>query len=163
MKSGTPFMLQTTTPDHATWPASMLSLLERQQAMVEELMRLARSQAVLISEHRTEGLLDVLARRQTLIDEFTTSQNQLTQMTHRLDQRLSEAAPEQRTQIQSLIHSIGESLAKVMQTDEQDQLSLRDSRDHIKHELGNLSSAKQARHAYLGQKRVNARVSDRRG
>jgi hypothetical protein len=124
---------------------------------------LAQTQASLIDAHRTEDLLDVLARRQALIDEFTLSHGQMTQLTQRLDESLQRAHPDQRLRIQALIDEIGESLAKVMSTDHADQQSLSRSKDQMKQELGSMDAAKQARNAYLGPRQRNPRFADRRG
>ena len=156
-------MVEISLPNQDAWPGSLLRLLERQQCMVEELVQLAHSQASLIAEQRTEGLLDVLARRQALIDEFTAAQAGVSQMTHRLDQRLNDATPEQRFQIKSLIGIIGEKLALVMKTDENDQGALRNARDGVRKELGTLGTGRQARNAYSGPALAGARYADRHG
>jgi hypothetical protein len=157
-------MLNTKTSECSSWVESLLDLLHRQRAMVLELAALADSQAELIAHHSTDGLLDVLAKRQILIDEFNACQGPMAQLTHRLDERLADVPSGQRDQIKSLIGVIGEKLAHVMKLDERDQHSLRGSRDVVKQELATLGTAKQARSAYQPSATASTnRYADQRG
>ena len=153
-----------TSVESQPWFEELLDLLQRQRSMVLELAALADSQAELIAHSRTDGLLDVLAKRQILIDEFNACQAPMAKLTHRLDERLAEVATPDRDKIKSLIGIIGEKLAHIMQRDEHDQDSLRGSRDNIKQELSSLGAARQARSAYVTDTRGSTnRYADRRG
>ena len=68
-----------------TAPADLLiKLLERQQALAEQLAGLADRQTTLIDSRDTDGLLVLLSHRQRIMDQFTAGQDSLV--------RLSEAA-----------------------------------------------------------------------
>ena len=153
-----------TSIENQPWIDSLLGLLERQRTMVLELAALADSQAELIEHNRTDGLLDVLAKRQVLIDEFNACQGPMSQLTHRFDERTAEVSVPDREKIKSLIGIIGEKLAHVMQRDERDQHSLKGSCDGVKQELSSMGAARQARSAYVTDTRGTLnRYADRRG
>lgn len=144
------------------WPQSLLELLERQQGMVDQLVELAQSQASLIAGSHTDRLLEILTRRQSIIDEFTASQSHLTELTRGLDHNLDTVATLDRDRIKSFISEIGQRLALILDRDEQDQASLRTQSSQIKQELNSLGTARQARHAYQGTSATN-RFADRHG
>jgi hypothetical protein len=152
-------MIETRT----TWSQSLLEILQRQHAMVDDLVALANSQAALIAEGRTDRLLDLLAKRQLIIDEFTASQSRLGEMTRGLEDRLRDVAAGDRDLIRSLINGIGERLAQVMQRDERDQASLRSGREQIKRELSSMSFSRQARGAYSTVRNPETRFADHHG
>jgi len=154
-------------PPRLPWPADLLDLLLRQQVMVDRLSQLADSQAELIAAARTDELLNVLSQRQALIDEFTASQSELSELTGQLDRRLAQVEPSQREQIQTRLNLIGERLASVMRRDEDDQARLKAGRDAIRTEMTSMGTARQARQAYVTTPATastsNNRFADRRG
>jgi len=144
------------------WPQSLIDLLERQHALVQNLDTLAGQQAEFIQQSATDQLMVLLAKRQSIIDQFTSSQAELAGLTQGMDDRLLQATNDQRDRIKALIAEIGDRLAGVMQRDEVDQASLRTNRDSIKQEISNLGTARQARGAYAS-KSSSTRYADRRG
>jgi hypothetical protein len=142
---------------------SLLALLQQQRAMVDELVRLSQSQAALIAEGRTDRLLDLLAKRQAIIDGFTASQSRLAELTGGLDDRMGGAPAQERDRIKSLINEIGERLAQVMKRDEADQKQLRTSRDHVVQEMAKLGTARQAQGAYRTNVPSTTRFADQHG
>lgn len=155
-------MSPASTLDRTSWPHALLDLLHKQRVMVDELAQLAESQAALIAESHTDRLLDLLARRQILIDQFTASQVEVAGLTTGLDHRLESVSAAQRDRIKTLISEISERLAHIMRRDEQDQVSLCSTRDLIKNEMSSLGTARQARSAYVGSPAMN-RYADQRG
>lgn len=146
------------------WPAPLIRLLEQQHALVERLVSLARSQGGLIAHRNTDRLMELLAQRQAIIDQFTRSQQELTEMTGRLDQRLAGVGPAQRERIRSLITEIGERLGEIMQRDQEDQASLRGHRDQTRDELHGVGAVRAARSAYHPSPSAPAnRFADQKG
>ncbi len=156
-------MSNTPTNQATSWSYRLLDLLYRQKEMVEQLELLAKSQADLIQKGHTDRLLELLGRRQTIIDQFTASQSQLGEFTKGLDENMDSASTEDRNRIKSLINEIGERLSQVMKRDEQDQSNLRRNRDQVKQELTSLDTARQARSAYVPQQRKVTRFADQHG
>jgi hypothetical protein len=156
-------MTEVGVTNNRIWPESLIDLLGEQHGIVDQLSELARRQASLIMEGRTDHLLGLLADRQQLIDRFTASQGLLAELTEGLEQRLQSVNSIQRDQIKSLIGAIGERLGEIMKRDEQDEATLRAGRDTVKQELASLSSGKQARNAYLAGPGAQTMFADRRG
>lgn len=151
-----------TTINHP-WPASLIELLERQHGLVTKLMELAGYQGQLIADGKTDPLLGLLSKRQKLIDEFTSMQGDLSEMTDGLEDRLSTLPLPTRDRIRSLIDEIGEGLNQVMATDQEDQKSLKSARDGISQELAETGATQQARTAYAQAAPTGCRFADRQG
>lgn len=156
-------MSETLKLDQKPWPQSLIDVLERQHDMVQRLAALAQGQSSLIEESSTDQLLELLAQRQSIIDEFTQSQHELTELTRDLDRRLEGVPESQCDRIRLLIDRIGDGLAQVMQRDEQDQATLRHGREQVRQELSTLGTARQARNAYTTVQSDRNRYADRRG
>jgi vacuolar-type H+-ATPase subunit I/STV1 len=141
----------------------LIELLKRQRALVGELAELARQQAGLTEAGRTEALLQLLGRRQEIIDRFAVAQEDLARLTGGLSERLRDLAEPQRRQIRSLIDEIGEALADVLQRDEQDQETLRASRDDVRRDIATVNTSKQAHRAYVQRNLADNRFADSKG
>ena len=145
------------------WPDELITLLQTQDRVVGKLHELARYQGSLIEKGRTEPLLGLLAQRQTLIDEFTAQQADLTLKTQDLERRLQTVQADKKDRIQELIDSIGRHLHEVMNHDQEDQQSLAQARDRIREELASQGAATQARNAYTNTGSPASRYADRQG
>ena len=140
----------------------LLKLLERQQALVEQLAGLADRQRALIDTADTDRLLAVLAQRQRIMDQFTAGQDSLARLTEAA-RRAGATEPAMQQRIGALIEDITSRLAQIMRHDEQDRSLLGASRDRAGEALTGLSVAKEARRTYLRARTVNNRFSDRHG
>lgn len=140
----------------------LLKLLERQQALVEQLAGLADRQRALIDTSDTDRLLAVLAQRQGIMDQFTAGQDSLGRLTEAA-RREGATEPAMQQRIGTLIEDITSRLARIMRHDEQDRDLLGASRDRVGKALTGLSVAKEARRTYLRARTVNNRFSDRHG
>ncbi len=138
----------TATIDGSSWPQSLIDVLDRQHALVASLASLSEEQASLIADGRSDRLLELLARRQSIIDEFTVCQTQMTVLSHELDRRMHEVSPSHRSRIGELVGSIGERLRSVMDRDQKDQASLQRGRSSVMAEISGLDAGRQARNAY---------------
>jgi flagellar biosynthesis/type III secretory pathway chaperone len=127
----------------------LLEILRQQHDMLNRLAEMVRSQSNMIADGRIDQLLSLLANRQSLIDQFTASQSQMSELTRNLDERLESASGETRDEIRALIQEIGELLSQVMQSDQQDQARLEAGKNRIKQELSSTGAARQARNAYM--------------
>ncbi len=143
-------------------PTDVLKLLERQQALVEQLAGLAGRQSALINAADTDGLLAVLAQRQGIMDQFTAGQDSLARLTEAA-RREGATDAEMQQRIGTLIEDITSRLAQIMRLDETDRDLLGASRDRAGEALRGLSVAKEARKTYLRARAVNNRFADRQG
>ncbi len=146
-----------------TAPADLLiKLLERQQALAEQLAGLANRQAALIDARDTDDLLVLLTHRQRIMDQFTAGQDSLARLseaTHRAEPGSSDA----HQRIGALIEDISDRLTGIMRLDERDRDLLETNRDSIGAALNGLATAREARLAYLNARAVTNRFADRRG
>ncbi len=149
--------LQTTT--HADL---LIKLLERQQALAEQLAGLADKQSALIEGGDSDGLLAVLTQRQRIMDQFTAGQDSLARLSNAA-RRDEPAVPATRERIGVLIEDITDRLTEIMRADESDRSALDAGRDRIGEALGDLTTAREARQAYLRAVSVTNRFADRRG
>jgi SMC interacting uncharacterized protein involved in chromosome segregation len=156
-------LIHSSSHSDTRWPQSLIDVLEGQRALVDELSKLASDQAALIADGRTEQLMELLGRRQGVIDKFTASQSHIGDLTRDLDARLQSVNVQQRELIKSLIDGIGERLAEVMKRDEHDQASLRSGRDQVQRDLAALGAGRAARNAYLNSPATRSRFADGRG
>lgn len=144
-------------------PQSLLEVLMAQREMLDRLVTLAQSQGALIADGHTDRLLELLAQRQGIIDEFTASQHLLSELTRRLDHCVDATNANDRARVHTLITEISERLNHIMARDEQDQALLRSSRDHVKRELHSIGTARQATGAYRTVQPPTTRFADQRG
>ena len=144
---------------------TLIDLLERQQALVDELDVLSMQQAAHIAAQATDHLLDLLARRQTVIDEFSAGQLDVARMTQKMDERLASASDSQRQRVRGLVDAISLRLETVMARDQQDHSALRIGRDAVQKDMSGLGQARQARSAYAGTstRRASNLYADRTG
>jgi hypothetical protein len=145
------------------WSQQLIALLERQKAMIDRLASLAHTQAGLIAERHTDRLLELLAQRQGIIDEFTACQGEMSHLTQELDGRIADAAPPMRERIRGLLASISNALREVMNHDHEDQVRLRGGRDAVLHEMSSMDASRHARNAYASASNQTNRFADQHG
>jgi hypothetical protein len=150
-------------PDAPPDLAAIVALLEGQRALVDELEGLARRQADLVREARTEALLGLLTQRQRIIDRFLASQAELGRAAAAQVRGAADVDPARREELRSLIGYIGARLAEVMQRDAEDQRTLEGARDRIRTELASVDASRHARDAYRKSTIVKSRFADRQG
>ncbi|TDJ54867.1 MAG: hypothetical protein E2O40_06660 [Planctomycetota bacterium] len=140
----------------------LIKLLERQQALAEQLTGVAEKQTALIEAGDSDGLLAVLTHRQRIMDQFTAGQDSLARLTDAAH-RDEPAVPGVRDRIGILIEDISDRLTEIMRVDETDRTALDAGRDRIGEALSDLTTAREARQAYLSAVSVTNRFADRRG
>ncbi len=140
----------------------LIKLLERQQALAEQLAGVADKQTALIEAGDADGLLAVLTHRQRIMDQFTAGQDSLARLSDAA-RRDEPAVPATRERIGVLIEDISDTLTEIMRVDETDRSALDAGRDRIGEALSDLTTAREARQAYLRAVSVTNRFADRRG
>jgi hypothetical protein len=143
-------------------PDTLLKLLERQQALAEQLAGLAERQAALIEAGDSDALLSLLSQRQKIMDQFLASQDSLAGLSDSC-RRHSELPDGARDRIRSLIHDISRRLSDIMNVDEQDRARLESSRPDGGDPLAGLNKARAARHAYVNSQPGRNRFADSQG
>ena len=156
-------MIEPGTSDASTgWSSSLISTLEDQGRLLDELAPLAERQAELVKSGDTEALFGLLAQRQRIIERLAGEQERLASLTGDHDQ-LHALDDDRRARIRRLIARIGEGLARIMEGDARDQRVLASARQRISNEITTVSTARHARDAYRNDAAVAPRFADRKG
>ncbi|MBI1369502.1 MAG: hypothetical protein GC162_12720 [Planctomycetes bacterium] len=121
-------MTVSTQPD---WALELISLLEQQQRIYEQLTDLSRKQTQLVSTGDAEPLLTVLGQRQQLIDQLTRLNSRVEP--YKQDWPALWAQLDRMTQarVQQLISTVQSLLDAIVEQDEKDRAALSAQRMQI--------------------------------
>ncbi len=148
-----------------SWAATLLELLQRQQALYENLRELGGEQTRLIEAADTERLLALLARRQQLIDQLTRLNQQLQPYKRDWTTCWASLDAGSRQRIGALIQRVQMLVDQIMKTDEADRVRLTQQRDEIADGLNRMNRGASVHRAY-GKAGPNAgenRFTDQEG
>jgi hypothetical protein len=156
------------TPDHHSRTRVMphtrlIEILDRKRELVARLAELARRQESIVRDGRTDTLLDLLGRRQSLIDEMLETQDEFVSLMRRLGPQMDGVPVERRRRIDELVEVIGLGLAEIVKHDDRDRAALKRDRETAHRELHALGSTRRAHAAYAGAATAANRFADRRG
>jgi hypothetical protein len=140
----------------------LIGQLERQQALAEELWELAQRQGALVEAGDSEGLLSLLARRQSVTDRFLAAQEGLSGLCEACRAAGDAPAPS-RERIATLMGGVTRRLEEILARDEHDRALLETCRTRNAQELAGLGAAREAQRAYVGARTVTNRFADRKG
>ena len=141
----------------------LIRMLQEQHSLVQRLEKLAAEQSELIEAGKTEALLAVLGRRQEVIDQFVSSQSDMTALLERCRSDQGDLSENSRQQIELLVENINNQLAQIMKRDSLDQQRLESNRDRTRQDLTGVKTAKKAHQAYFKSHLVMNRFADRQG
>ncbi|MHC4991296.1 MAG: flagellar export chaperone FlgN, partial [Planctomycetota bacterium] len=133
----------------SSWVASLVELLGAQRDLLGELVPLAEQQGRLIEHGDSAALLDLLSRRQDVIDRFLALADELSVHTGDLTRRLETLPDAIRSDVRCLVDEIDRRLARVMELDQRDQQRLKAARDETRKQLSTLDTGRTARSAYV--------------
>jgi hypothetical protein len=148
------------------WTTQLIDLLERKEKLIAELGDLASQQEAMVRERRGEALLGVLSRRQALIDEVLSMQDELASLAAAAADAEHEAPAAARERIRTLVDAISRGLGAVLERDERDRAAIASAREDTRRELASIAPTRQAHEAYLGgslASRPETRFADRTG
>lgn len=128
----------------------LLSLLDRQRQLYRTLQGLAETQADLVSTGNPDGLLGVLARRQSLLEDVKKTNDALLPFRQRWDAICQMLDEPQRTQAAEAINEINERLQTIMRRDQKDSEMLQLRCRRIGQELQTSRMGRAAMRAYDG-------------
>ncbi len=98
----------------------LLGLLDRQRRLYRSLQTLAQQQAGLVSNGNPDGLLQVLAQRQSLLEDVKKTNDSLAPFRQRWDDVSKLLDDRQKTEAAAAIAEINERLQLIMQRDQAD-------------------------------------------
>lgn len=110
-----------TKANGSLWLPSLLEALERQGGVLDRLEGLSHAQSTAIARGNGDQLLELLGRRQVLIDQLLAGQRDMSALTSDLRDRMQAIAPLQRERVAAMVKLLGERLASVLERDEHDR------------------------------------------
>lgn len=132
----------------STDAAEVIELLQAQVALYEKLKELAERQRLLISHGQSEALLEILGERQRLVDGLSEINRTMSSVRKDWESIKSRMTQQQRTDAETLVQRVGESLQEIMASDEADSRALNSRRDQVGQSLATLRTKEMAASAY---------------
>lgn len=126
----------------------LLGLLDRQRKLYRTLEALAQQQAELVSAGNPDGLLQVLARRQGLLEDIKKTNDALAPFRRRWDDVIRLLDEQQRAETSAAINEINERLQAIMQRDQTDSEMLQVRCRRIGQEMQVARAGRSALRAY---------------
>lgn len=154
--------VQRPDPESEAAADQVLVSLDEQRSLYVQLDELSRTQRDLIDRADSDGLLEVLRRRQELIVQIERIGRELGPIKRRWDQFMRSLDAESKALIERRLDALTELARGVAERDEQDRAVLADRRDRVASELGGLTRGRSASSAYRGTGTDGPRYQDRR-
>lgn len=151
------------------WAPRLARVLDRQREIYERLELLSLSQARLISDDQTDDLLAVLGQRQSLIEQLTVLNDELTPFAERWSELAPRLSEELREGLRQRFDDVSRLVESITRRDEGDRRALEARRSSVGSELQSLTHSRGAVAAYArvqtpgGREAQAPRYQDRRG
>ncbi len=146
----------------------LLTLLNRQKFLIDQLGEFASRQDAAVRSEDAESLLELLGQRQELIDRILKAQREITPLLPQVavdPKSKQELSSGERHEAATLIEAIESGLAEVMKRDDEARRMIQAIQDRARADMKSFGKTQQARRAYVPQRSgsVDARFSDRKG
>lgn len=142
----------------------MAGLIGDQHALCVELDSLSRAQSAMVEGGDTDGVLEVLGRRQRIIDRMTQLNESLSPLRERREQMLGALSPAERERVRGRIDEIAAMVERVRSRDDQDRAAMERRRSSIATEITGIARGRGAVAAYSGTRAPEGpRFQDRNG
>jgi hypothetical protein len=138
----------------------LLGLLDRQRQLYRNLQVLAERQAELVSAGNPDGLLQLLAQRQMILEDIKKTNDALLPFRQRWDAICQMLDEPQRAEATAAIREINERLQTIMQRDQKDSEMLQLRCRKIGHELQTARVGRSAIRAYDGTDGLAGRLNE---
>lgn len=147
----------------SVWAPRLARVLDDQRALYQQLDGLSRAQAALITAEDTDSLLEVLGRRQVLIDAIAALNEELAPFAERWDDLAPRLDAPQRSRLRAGFDEVSRLVTEIAQRDDADRRLLEARRNAVGSELGAVSHARGAVRAYARPDHAAPRYQDRTG
>lgn len=152
---------------HAEGAARRLAgIIDEEHALCIELDSLSLAQSAMVEGGDTDGVLEVLGRRQQIIDRIVVLNTELSPLRERRDELLAVLPAGERQRVRARVDEIADTVERVRARDEQDRQAMERRRTGIAGELSGLTRARGAIAAYGAPAAADtngARFQDRKG
>ncbi len=143
---------------------TLVTLLERQQSLYQQLHSLSDQQGQMVATGSTEALLSLLAQRQQFIDELGKINTELQPYRSQWPQLKKKLAEPDRRRISALVEQAEQMLSGIIEQDNRDRQQLEQSKTHLGGEMGRVSQGGAMMRAYKTSSGRDAnRLTDQQG
>jgi flagellar biosynthesis/type III secretory pathway chaperone len=143
-------------------PLTLLELLEQQRDLYYELEKLSAEQSQRIEQGQTEDLLNVLSKRQGLVEQLTQINTRLSPYRDYWGQVAQQLPEGKRQHLRHLLDEVQTLLQRILEQDETDRQQLQAARDEVGNKLQQTQKAGSAMKAY-GRAAQQPRFTDSQG
>lgn len=150
-------------PHAGVWAPRLARLLDHQRGLYEELAALAREQSRCIDADETDGLLEVLGKRQRVIEEISRTNQEVSPFTQAWDRLAPSLSESDRRELRARFDAVGALVEKIAAGDEADRKRLEARRVKVGQEIEGLSAARGALKAYARPAATSPMFQDSRG
>ena len=127
---------------------NILSALEEQVEWYQRLAKLAELQHEHVQQYQTEELLDVLRRRQEVLDQVGRLEEMIRPAKRQWSQYMTELDELQRTKAEMLLAQTRQLLEEITSADRNDALALQQRKLNLGKQINQAQSARQVNRTY---------------
>lgn len=133
------------------WAARLERVLERQLQLYAQLDALSAKQSNLIDTERTDELIDLLRRRQGLIDQVAELNTQMQPYREQWEQLADSLDTDKREALREKFDDLSAAVRRIVMRDDADRVRLEARRARIARDLAGVSSGQGAVNAYASK------------
>lgn len=149
--------------DPEVWAPRLGRILDRQRELYEHLAELADVQSRCIESDQTDGLLDVLGRRQVVIEEIARTNEEISPFVLAWDRLVAALPDKHRAALHARFEAVARLVDEIAARDEADRVTLESRRANIGQEIQSLSRSRGAVSAYSRGPQSGPMFQDSRG
>jgi hypothetical protein len=149
--------------DPDIWAPRLGRLLDRQRDLYEHLAGLAEEQSACIESDRTDGLLDVLARRQVVIEEISRINEDVAPFVRTWATLVVSLPERHRSALRTRFDAVARLVDRIAARDEADRAALERRRESVGLDIQSISRSRGAVTAYSRLPQSDPVFQDRHG
>ncbi len=153
----------TASPDPEVWAPRLARILDRQLGLYEQLAALATEQSRFIDAEETDGLLEILGRRERLIEQIALTNQEVAPFTQSWDRLAPTLASRHRIELRQRFDTVAKLVERIAERDDADRKRLEARRTQIGQEIESLSQVRGAINAYTRPPATGPIFQDSRG
>ncbi|MFG0330967.1 MAG: hypothetical protein ACF8PN_13845 [Phycisphaerales bacterium] len=140
----------------ADWPDRLLGMLERQRDLCHELRSCSQAQPQLINDDESAKLLELLNRRQSIIDELSRLASAIEPYRRAWPDLLGRLDANLRERLNAAVEEAQSVVDEVMQRDRADRERLQDRRNRLQAELESIDHGRRTNRAYTSANEMSS-------
>ncbi len=151
----------TETTGHSEAPEGLVSLVDEQRGLYQQLEALSLRQHELVESEDTDALLGVLNERQRLIEYITDVASRMTPYRARWDDHVGKLAEGEREALRRGLDDLASMMARIADRDEHDRRTMEDRRQRVQSQISGVKRGGVAVRSYGQSAPRGPRFQDR--